>query len=100
GQTDTLCAISSVFPKIPGEYADYTFDFDLDTNKTALAANAPNEVTIFWPYQYYGATQEVLCYYNQNMTNCSFTDEGILNIRFTQSLPVGSGKKVQVIVTS
>jgi hypothetical protein len=100
GQSDTLCAVSSINPRIPGEYADYTFDFDLDTNKNALSNASPNEVTIFWPYVYYGASQNVLCYYNQNLTNCSFTDEGILNIRFTQVLPVGSGNKIQVVVSS
>jgi hypothetical protein len=100
GQADTLCAVSSINPRIPGTYGDYVFDFDLDTNKAALANQAPNEVTIFWPYAYYGSSQNVMCYYNQNLTNCSFTDEGILNIRFTQTLPVGSGKKVQVTVNS
>jgi hypothetical protein len=100
GQADTLCAVSSINPRIPGAYADYYFDFDLDTNKAALANQAPNEVTIFWPYAYYGSSQNVMCYYKQNLTNCSFTDEGILNIRFTQALPVNSGRKIQVTVNS
>jgi hypothetical protein len=101
GQADTLCTVSSINPRIPGAYADYVFDFDLDTNKFALANQAaPNEVTIFWPYAYYGSSQNVMCYYKQNLTNCSFTDEGILNIKFAQVLPIGSGKKISVTVNS
>ena len=100
GQWDTLCTISSVVPKIPGEYADYQFDFDLDTNKSALSNSAPNEVSIFFPYVHYGATVSgVLCFYNNALLNCSFTDEGILNIRFSSVLPVGSGKKISITIT-
>lgn len=99
GQWDTLCAVSSVYPKLPGEIADYTFSFDLDTNKSSLQNTNPNEVTIFFPYQYFGSyIPNVLCYYN-GLLNCSFTDEGILNIRFTTNIPVGSGNKVSIVVT-
>jgi hypothetical protein len=100
GQWDTLCPVSSIVPRIPGEYADYQFDFDLDTNKSALGNSTPNEVSIFFPYTQYGASiQNVLCFYNNATMNCSFTDEGILNIRFTTTLPVGSGKKISIFIT-
>lgn len=100
GQWDNLCAVSSVVPRIAGEYADYTFEFDLDTNKSALTSSAPNEVSIFFPYNHYGATiPQVLCFYNNTTMNCSFTDEGILNVRFTTNLPVGSGKKIVIVIT-
>jgi len=100
GQWDTLCVVSSIVPKIPGEYADYQFDFDLDTNKAALSNATPNEVSIFFPYTHYGSSiSNVLCFYNNATMNCSFTDEGILNIRFTSVLPVGSGKKISIIIT-
>jgi len=96
---DGLCAVSSVVPRIPGEVADYTFDIDLDTNKAALSNTNPNEVTIFFPYQYYGSyIPNVMCYQG-GMLNCSFTDEGILNIRFSSNLPIGSGKKISIVVT-
>jgi len=98
GQWDNLCAVSSVTPRIPGELADYQFDIDLDTNKASLTNTNPNEVTIFFPYQYYGSfIPNVMCYYN-TMLNCSFTDEGILNIRFNTNLTVGSGKKISITV--
>jgi len=100
GQWDTLCAVSSIVPRIPGEYADYQFDFDLDTNKSALTNSTPNEVSIFFPYTHYGASiNNVLCFYNNATMNCSFTDEGILNIRFTSALPIGSGKKLSILIT-
>jgi hypothetical protein len=99
GQWDTLCTVSSVVPKIPGEYADYTFDLDLDTNKSALTNGQANEVSIFFPFQHYGASiDNIVCFYNNATMNCSFTDEGILNIRFTTELPVGSGKKIPIII--
>jgi hypothetical protein len=99
GQWDTLCAVSSLYPKLPGEIADYTFSFDLDTNKSSLQNTNPNEVTIFFPYQHFGSyIPNVLCYYN-GLLNCSFTDEGILNIRFATNIPVGSGNKVNIVVT-
>jgi len=100
GQWDTLCNVSFVIPKIPGEYADYTFELDLDTNKSALTNGQANEVSLFFPYEHYGASNEnILCFYNNSTMNCSFTDEGILNIRFTTELPVGSGKKIPIIIT-
>jgi hypothetical protein len=100
GQWDTLCNVSSVTPKIPGEYADYTFEFDLDTNKGAISNNIANEISIFFPFEHYGSTMEnVICSYNKATMNCSFTDEGILNIRFTTNLPVGSGKKLPITIT-
>jgi hypothetical protein len=99
-QPDSLCTVSSVTPKLPGEFGDYTFDFDLDTNKGALTTQTPNELTIFWPYIYYGAMQRVTCWYNAAWTNCSYSDEGMLNIRFTTALPVGSGKKISIIVSN
>ena len=97
-QWDNLCTVSSVTPRIPGEVADYQFDIDLDTNKASLTNANPNEVTIFFPYQYYGSyIPNVMCY-NGGMLNCSFSDEGILNIRFSSNLPIGSGKKISIIV--
>jgi hypothetical protein len=100
GQWDTLCSVSSITPKIPGEYADYVFEFDLDTNKSALTNASANEVSIFFPYTHYGASiDNILCFYNNATMNCSFTDEGILNIRFTTDLPVGSGKKIPINIT-
>jgi hypothetical protein len=39
-----------------------------------------------------------MCFNNNISVNCSFTDEGILNVRFTSNLQVGSGKKISVIV--
>jgi len=100
GQWDTLCAVSSIIPKIPGEYADYQFDLDLDTNKASLTNSTPNEVSIFFPYTHYGASiSNVLCFYNNVTMNCTFTDEGILNIRFTSNLPIGSGKKISITIT-
>jgi len=99
-QLETLCPVNTINPRIPGERAEYNFEFDLDTNKAVLATNAPNEVTLFFPYNHFGSMiDNVLCYYNSVLTNCSFTDEGILNIRFSQTLPVGSGKRVSVLVT-
>jgi len=99
GQWDSLCAVSSVTPRIPGEVADYQFDFDLDTNKTGLANTNPNEVTIFFPYNFYGSfVPNVMCSSGGALVNCSFTDEGILNVRFSTNLTVGSGKKISVTV--
>jgi len=102
-QWDTLCAVTSITPAIPGEpAADYTFSFDLDTNKSVLtgtAAGSPNEVTIFWPYAYYGSYHKnVLCSYGGALVNCNYTDEGILNVRLPSALPVGSGTKQAITV--
>jgi hypothetical protein len=99
-QADTLCSVTNVLPKIPGEFGDYTFEFDLDTNKSFLNNATPNEFTIFWPYEYYETINNVVCYYNQALINCSFSDEGILNIRFKESISVGSGKRIQIVVTN
>jgi len=99
-QYDNLCQVNTILPRIPGERAEYNFEFDLDLNKAALASSTPNEVTIFFPYNHFGSmVDNVLCYYTTLMTNCSFTDEGVLNIRFTAGLSVGTGKRVSIIVS-
>ena len=99
GQWDTLCPVVSVTPRIPSEIADYTFEFDLDTNKGALLGSILNEISIFWPYQFYGSNLNnlVCCYLN--VLNCYFDDEGILNIQLPQSLRIGTGNKIQITVS-
>lgn len=99
GQWETLCAPTSINPKIPGAYSEYVFSFDLDTGKAALATLVPNELSIFFPYQYYGSNvNNVLCYYKSALVNCSFYEEGRLGIRFASGLPVGSGSKILISV--
>lgn len=94
-----LCNVSSITPRIPGEVADYTFDFDLDTNKGVMTNTTPNEVTIFFPQNFFGSfTPNLVCTYNSATQNCVFTDEGILNIKFSTALAIGSGKKLSVTV--
>lgn len=96
GQWENLCFVSVISPKIPGEKADYQFDIDLELNSSLLTGSTINELTIFWPYQYYGSTLNVICYTGGIRITCTFADEGILNISFTSPLQVG--KKTSVIV--
>jgi hypothetical protein len=96
-QWDTLCAISSVAPRVPGEAADWQFDIDLQTNQSALGTATPNEVSIFFPYAHFGSTiSSMWCYLGSTLLNCSFTDESTLNIRFTSPLAVG--KKTSILL--
>jgi hypothetical protein len=96
-QWDTLCAISSVTPKVPGELADWQFDIDLQTAATALGTATPNEVSIHFPYVHFGTViQNLFCYMGTTMLNCGFTDESTLNIRFTTPLP--AGKKTSILL--
>ena len=99
-QFENLCHVSMVFPKIPGEFAAYKFDIDLDTNKDVIKSSKLNEVTIFWPFNLYGSHfTNKNCYYNNLLLNCFFSDEGILNIRFNEYLPIGTGKPISIIIT-
>jgi hypothetical protein len=97
-QSDSLCAITTITPRIPGEIADYTFEIDLDTNKANLSTTSPNEVTIFWPYQYYGAYLKDIQCYSTGQINCSFSEEGVLNVKFPSALTIGSGKKIPFVI--
>ncbi len=98
-QWDNLCKVTKINTPIPGEIADYQFDFDLDTSKEKLTGTIPNELTIFFPYINYSISDSyVYCYYNKIYQRCSFSDEETLNIRFDK-LPFGSGKRISVIVT-
>jgi hypothetical protein len=96
-QNEGLCTISSIFPKISGESADYIIQFDTVTNKNALTTSLPNEFTIFLPFNLYGSYQDVSCYYNNALLNCVFTDEGILQIRFNTQIPTDS--KVTITIS-
>jgi hypothetical protein len=119
-QYNTLCPLNSALPKIgqvgippiqpvpkiPGEYGDYQFDFDIDTNQAAFSnVFIPNELTIFFQYQFYGAIIDgVKCYLASDYSPllCAFSDEGILNIKFSTSLINYSndGKTLSVIVAN
>jgi hypothetical protein len=97
-QWDTLCAVSSVTPRIPGELADWTFDFDLLTGQASLGTASPNEVTIYFPFIHFGATiSNLLCYSGTTLINCSFTDDGVLNIRFTSPLSIGKKTSITLV---
>lgn len=119
-QYNTLCPLNSALPKIgqvglppvqptpkiPGEYGDYQFDFDIDTSQAAFSKGFfPNEITIFFQYQYYGAIIDgVKCYLASDYSPllCAFSDEGILNIKFFKSLIEFSNDKktLSVIVAN
>jgi hypothetical protein len=99
-QWEYLCFISSISPRVPSEMADYQFEIDLDVNKFTLASATINELTIFWPYQYYGSNlANIVCTYSGTNVPCSFSDENILNVKFPTFLPIGSTKKIIVIVS-
>jgi hypothetical protein len=98
-ENDNLCNISKVFPLLPGELAEYIFDFDLDTSKDKYEKSTLNEVSIFFNYEDFGGiNNNIICKFEGALTHCAFSDEGILNIRFASSLKVGLGKKISVSV--
>jgi len=97
GKWDNLCKLTSVTPNIPGEYADYSFEFDLESYKDILGGENIYEFSIFFPEAYYGNyISDVICYMDNLIVNCNFQEDGILNIRFLNSLTI---KKTTVIVT-
>lgn len=96
---ENLCNIQKVTPLLPGEMAEWIFDFDLDHLKTKYEKETLNEVSIFWGYDDFGGiNNRVLCKYEGAFTPCAFSDEGILNVRFSANLKIGSGKKISVSI--
>lgn len=88
----SLCPITKIWPSIVGEYADYTFKFDLLAYQAQLQAvnAAPNELSIIFPFKYFNEyIDNVYCYYNSSTVNCTYTYANILNIRFNDALPLG-----------
>jgi len=84
----TLCQVMKVTPNIPGTLTDY--DFEINLSQDSVKGTTPNEVTVYWPYRHYGSNlSNFLCYSGITELNCSFMEEGILNIRFNQNIPVG-----------
>ena len=83
---DTLCPITLITPRIAGEYADYTFSFNITIYKqTIQKANlTPNELSLFFPFSYYGNltdNKNIYCLYQGILVNCAFTLPSILNLR-------------------
>jgi len=101
-QWDNLCPLVSIDPRIPGEYGDYLFEIDIDSYGKYLKNTIPNELTIFFPINYFGSDfNNIFCYNlikNINL-NCVFDDNGILNIRLPTYLQIGTGKKLQIKIT-
>jgi len=101
-QWDVLCPVYSIDPRIPGQLADYVFEVDVDSYRVSLGNNTPNEMTIFFPFNFYGANFENINCYNvisNNNLNCGFKSDGVLNIKISANLQIGSGKKLQIKVT-
>jgi hypothetical protein len=95
-QAETLCPVTKVSPSVPGVPADYTFTFDLETNKSALEGTTADEVSIFFPYRYYGAfVKNIICMKGNDILNCTFSNEGILNIRV--ALTAGSKEAITLV---
>ncbi len=95
---DTLCKISSINPPIPGEMADYSFEFDLESYKQHFnEKNSPNEFSIFFPEILYGnSISELICYIENIIVNCSMIEDGILNIWSLTSLTI---KKTLIVIS-
>ncbi len=97
---DSLCKISKIEPNLPGIKSDYTFEFNLENTSASLKDQTANEYTIFLPYMNYGAyINNILCMDTATNTllNCSFSDEGILNIRTNDATKgFGTGSKMTV----
>ncbi|MCP3683416.1 MAG: hypothetical protein GY861_12075, partial [bacterium] len=95
-QSETLCPVTKITPSIPGLPGDYAFTFDLETNKAALDGKTVDEVSIFFPYRYYGSfINNIICMKGSDILNCTFSEEGILNIRV--SLTTGAKEAITLL---
>lgn len=96
-ENKNLCNVSNVTPLLPGELAQWIFDFDLDYLKEKYQNSSPNEITIFFDYNIFGGINEmIICKYENAIIPCYFSDEGIFNIKFNSILKIGSGKIISL----
>jgi hypothetical protein len=98
-QWDTLCPVSSIIPSIPGEFAEYIFNFNIDAYKDQFVNNKPNELQIFYDYKLFDLGSEIGCYIQDQFANCQVTLTGILTIRYPSGLPYNTGKPLVVKLT-
>jgi hypothetical protein len=82
-------SLGASYQAIPAGLADYVFNFNL-TNVPQLFPKVTisiNEISFFFPYDLYGAEIDNLqCMHNNDLINCSFDFEGIMNIRYPINL--------------
>jgi hypothetical protein len=99
-QWDTLCPVTSITPSIPGEIAEYIFNFNLDAYKDEFIDTKPNELQIFYDSILYDlSSSDIGCYVQDNIANCEVSMTGIMTIRYQTDLPFGSGTPIIVKLT-
>lgn len=78
-----MCKLSSVNPRIVGEYAQYTFEVSLSQVASNIDNLTLNEVIIYFPHQHFEEMSDVVCYAGNASTplQCSFIEKSMLSIR-------------------
>jgi hypothetical protein len=97
-QLDTLCPVSAISQKIPGEFAEYTFAFDLITNKDKLTGSvAPNRLQIIFPNTLYNPLQaNIECNVADVRVNCIVENEDTITLRFNDDIKINTTVNVRI----
>lgn len=95
-----FCKITNVDPRLPSSYAEYTFSFSFQqtSSKIETSGVTGNEILIFFDHIAYGDEQNVLCYNENNLLQCSFIEDSILSIRFNNINTSGDATQIVRIV--
>lgn len=89
-----LCNLTSVFPRIPAQIGQMTFDLDLTASNDTLAKinqingtnKVFNELSIFFDPTIYMRSQSIWCEFDSNNLPCNWTEQGYVILRFGYSL--------------
>lgn len=93
GVSTDLCSISSITPRLPGQYAKYTFSYNFSS--TSLTSQSSNEILIVFPYLYYGDYPSLICYRGTTLLQCNFIEKSILSIRFA-AINIGTDTTIDI----
>ena len=92
-----FCKITKIFPKVIGQYAEYTLEMDLKQYSATLEGSKPNEITFFLPYMYYGGMQEnIVCYSGASQIECNYIDKSVISIRFPSVISTSGESPITV----
>jgi len=88
---ENVLSITKIDPLVIGEYANYSFKFNLNTLGAGLEGKVANEILIFAPFYYYGQNTMIDCYGEDFIKlECAYVNGSSISIKLANSITIAA----------
>jgi hypothetical protein len=95
---ESLCPLTALSTKVPGEWAEYQFTFDLLTSKDKIGASSVNRLELYFPPSQYSLNRNnIECYLGASKLDCFLRADNYLVIMFLQNLDTTTNPVIRVL---